>query len=68
MIDILKKFAKDLTPENQVVFDKSIEEFKEGLRNKNYMIIDIKKMESLFDPDKVEEVEPLKEITLDLKW
>ncbi len=67
MIDILKKFAQELKPENQAVFNKSIDEFNKGLENKKYMVIDIKKMESMFDQEKVEEVEPLEPFVMDLK-
>jgi len=47
----------------------SIEKFSEKLNSRDYLLIDIKEMESIYSPDKVEEIDAdktIKKITLDI--
>jgi hypothetical protein len=55
MIDILRKFAKEIKNDtSKAVINKSLEEFDDNLYRRGYLVIDIKDLESVFDPEKVE--------------
>jgi len=66
MINILKKFAKELNnTESQAVINKSIEEFDNSLYNRGYLVIDVRELSSIFDPEKVEADTEVDQIVLD---
>lgn len=55
MIDILRKFAKEIKNDtSKAVINKSLEEFDDSLYRRGYLVIDVKDLESVFDPEKVE--------------
>jgi hypothetical protein len=55
MIDILRKFAKEIKNDtSKAIINKSLEEFDDNLYRRGYLVIDIKDLESVFDPEKVE--------------
>ncbi len=55
MIDILRKFAKEIKNDtSKAVINKSLEEFDDNLYRRGYLVIDVKDLESVFDPEKVE--------------
>jgi hypothetical protein len=66
MINILKKFAKELNnTESQAFINKSIEEFDNSLYNRGYLVIDVRELSSIFDPEKVEADTEVDQIVLD---
>ena len=55
MIDILRKFAKEIKNDtSKAIINKSLEEFDDSLYRRGYLVIDVKDLESVFDPEKVE--------------
>ena len=62
----LLKLAESIKCENEDIYNKLLKIAKKFQDQKTYLLIDIKEMESMIDPDKVEEYKGIGRIELEV--
>tara|TARA_A100001011_G_scaffold222295_1_gene230241 strand:- start:288 stop:488 length:201 start_codon:yes stop_codon:yes gene_type:complete len=66
MKEKLLKLAESIKCENEDIYNKLLKIAKKFQDQKTYLLIDIKEMESMIDPDKVEEYKGIGRIELEV--